>query len=88
MNGERGLLDVAQVRFTTFIERSWHADDNGVAFLELLEIGGGAEMFAIHELLNFGLLNVLNVGFAGIEHGDFFGIGIKTCNFVTRFRKT
>ncbi len=88
LNGEGGLLDVAQVRFTTFIEGSWDADDNGVAFFQLLEIGGGAEMFAIHKLLNLGLLDVLDVRFAGVEHGEtFLEIGIETRNSVPGFRK-
>src|ERR1700676_5023566 len=88
LNREGGLLHVAQIGFTAFIEGSRHADDDGVAFLELLEIGGGAEVFAIHKLLNLGLLNVLDVRFAGVEHGDFFRIGIETGNLVARFGKT
>ncbi len=44
-------------------------------------------MLAVHELLNFCLLNVLDVGLAGVEHGNFFGIGVEPCDLVARFRK-
>ena len=85
LNGQSSLLDVAQVGFAALIERRGHADDDGIAFFQFFEIGGGAKMLAVHKLLNLGLLNVLDVGLAGIEHGHFFGIGVKTRNFVAGF---
>jgi len=88
LNGERGLLDVAEVRLAAFIERSGNTNENGVSFLEFGKIGGGAEMTAVDELLDFGLLDMLNVGLAGIQHGDFRGIGVKAGDLVASFGKT
>ena len=45
-------------------------------------------MAAVDELLDFGLLDMLNVGLAGIQHGDFRGIGVKAGDLVARFGKT
>ena len=44
-------------------------------------------MAAIDELLYFSLLNVLDIGFSGIEHGYFAGIGVKTDDPVASFSK-
>src|SRR5579872_1889775 len=85
---EAGVLDVAQVGFAAFVERRRDADDDGVDIFELGEIGGGAEVLAVDVLLNLGLLNVLDVGLARIEHRDLFGIGIESCHFVTGFGET
>jgi len=85
VNGDRGVLDVAEVRLTTFIERRGNADDDGVDILQFREIGGGAKMLAVDELLDFGLRDVLDVGLARVEHGHFLGIGVKSSDFVARF---
>ena len=44
-------------------------------------------MAAIDELLYFSLLNVLDIGFSGIEHGYFAGIGVKTDDSVASHRE-
>ena len=85
LNRDGGLFDVAEVRFAAFVERSRNTNEDGVGFLELGKIGGGAEVAAVDELLNFGLLDVLDVGFAGVEHGNFGGIGVKAGDFVAGF---
>ncbi len=87
LNGDGGLFDVAEIGLATLIERSGNTDENGVCFLELGKIGGGAEVAAVDELLDLGLLNVFDVRFAGVEHGNFGGIGIKTGDFVAGFGK-
>ena len=71
VDGLAGVLDVAQVGLAAFIERSRDADDDGVDVLNFGEIGGGAEVLAVDVLLNLGLLDVLDVGLAGIEHRNF-----------------
>ena len=55
LDGDGGLLDVAQIGLAAFIQRSGNADDDAVALAQLFEIGGGAEMLAVDELLNFDL---------------------------------
>jgi hypothetical protein len=42
---------------------------------------------AVDELLNLVLANMLDVRLAGIEHGNFAGVGVKTRDFVTGFRE-
>ena len=44
-------------------------------------------MPADDELLNFVLLNVFDVGLAGVQHGDFCGVGVKASDFVACFSK-
>ncbi len=44
-------------------------------------------MLAVDVLLNLGLLDVLDVGLARIEHRNFFGIGIESSDFVAGFGK-
>jgi len=85
INRNGGLLDVAQIGFAALIERRGNADEDGVGFLQLLEIVGRAEMPAVDELLDLVPRNVLDVGLAGIELGHFVGIGIKSRDFVARF---
>src|SRR6266481_6371770 len=45
-------------------------------------------MPAVDELLDLILRDVLDVGFAGIEHGHFVRVGIKSRDFVPRFGKS
>ena len=51
------------------------------------EIGRSAEVLAVDVLLNLGLLDVLDVGFARIEHRNFLGIGVESGDFVAGFGK-
>ena len=64
LDGQGGIFDVAQIGLATLIERSGHADDDGVGVLETRKVGGGAEMLAVDELLDFGLRDVLDVRLA------------------------
>ncbi len=45
-------------------------------------------MLAVDVLLNLGLLDVLDVGLACVEHRNFFGIRIESGDFVAGFGKT
>jgi hypothetical protein len=87
LDGDGSLLDETEIRLAAFVERSRDANEDGVNVLEALEIGGGIKVAAVHELLNFVLANVLDVGFARIEHGDFSGIGVKTGDLLACFRE-
>jgi hypothetical protein len=44
-------------------------------------------MAAVYELLDFGLRDVLNVRFSGVEHAYFFGIGVEAGDLVAGFRE-
>ena len=81
------MFDVTEIGFATFVERRRHADNDGVNILKALEIGSGVEMAAVDELLNFILTDVLDIGLARIEHGDFGRVGIKTGDFMAGFGK-
>ncbi len=87
VDGEAGVFDVAQIGFAPLVERRRNADDDGVDVLEFREVGRSAEMLAVDVLLNLGLLDVLDVRFAGVEQGNFGGIGIETGDFVAGFGK-
>src|SRR5579859_1302817 len=88
LNGNCRLFDVAEVRLPALVERCWNADDDGVRFLELGKIRGRAKVPGIDELLDFRLRDMLDVGFAGIEHRHFVRIRIETRDFMPRFRET
>jgi hypothetical protein len=85
LDGFRGVFNVAQVGFAIFVQRRGDADDDGVRFREPGEIRDGVEMAAVHELLDFRLRDVLDVGPASIQHANFFWIGVKTSDLVTGF---
>ena len=87
LDGFRGVFNVAQIGLAIFIERRGDANDDGVRFRELGEIGDGIEVAAVHELLDFCLRDVFDVGFAGVQHANFFGIGVKSSDLVTGFSK-
>src|SRR6202007_1102791 len=55
---------------------------------ESRKVIGGVEVAAVHVLLNLVLLNVVDIGFPGIQHLDFLGIGVKTGYFVPGFRES
>ena len=71
----------------TFIERRWHADHNRVDVLQLGKVRARIEVATVHKLLNLVLANVLYVGFARIEQGDFGRIGVKAGHLVACFGK-
>src|SRR5437762_10595262 len=87
LNGNRGLFNIAEIGFTAFIERGGNANQNRVGLLELGKISGGAEVAAVHELLNLGLGNVLDIGLSRIEHGNFRGVSVKASDSVPGFSK-
>ena len=76
-NGLRRVLHVGKVRLAPLIERRGHADDDRVDFRQPRKIGGRAEMLGLHELLNFVLRNVLDVGLAAVQLFDFGRVGVK-----------
>src|SRR6202008_4796707 len=78
LNGLRRVLDVTEVGLAGFIQRRGNANDNGVPFRELGEIRGRVEVAAVHKLLDFRLLDMFDVGFAGVQHANFFGISVKS----------
>ena len=88
INGNGGLFDVAQIGLAALIERRGHADDDGVDVLQSSEIRGRAEMLAVDELLDLILGNMLDIGFACIEHVHFGGVSVKSRNFMSRFGKS
>ena len=87
IDGKGRLLDVGQIRFAALVERRGHTDEDGVEFFELREIGGGAKVPAMDELLDLISRNVFDVGLATIEHGHFLGVRIKSRDFVPCFGK-
>src|SRR6266851_5790129 len=87
INGNGGLFDVAQIGLAALIERRGHADDDGVDVLQFSEIRGRAEMLAVDELLDLILGNMLDIGFARIEHVHFGGVSVKSRYFMSRFGK-
>jgi len=44
-------------------------------------------MAAVHKLLDFRLLDMFDVGFASVQHANFFGISIKSGDLVAGFGK-
>ena len=82
------LLDIGKIRLAPLVERGRHANDDGVYISELREFRGGAEMPAVHKLLDLRLWDVLDVRLARIQLGHLPGIRVKTGDFVTRLRKT
>jgi hypothetical protein len=42
---------------------------------------------AVHKLLDFRLLDMFDVGFAGVQHANFFGISVKSGDLVAGFGK-
>src|SRR3984957_11536681 len=88
VDGNSGLFHVAEVWFAPLIQRCRHTDNDGVCFFDAREIRGRAKVSRVHELLDLRLRNVLDVGFAGIEHRHFFRSGVKSRHFVARLRET
>src|SRR6202007_1724597 len=82
------LLDVTQVRVSALVQRSWHANDNGVHFLQALEIRRGRKMPAVDELLNLCLRDMLDVRPARIEHIHFVWVRVESRTLVPSFRET
>ena len=60
---------------------------NRVHFRQPRKIGGRAEMLGLHELLNFVLRNVLDVGLAAVQLFDFYRVGVKPGDAVPGFGK-
>src|SRR5580700_10266729 len=85
LNGFSGVFDVTQVGLAIFVQWRGDANDDGVSFRELGEIGDGVEVAAVHELLDFRLGDVLDVGPAGVQHANFFGIGVESSDLVAGF---
>jgi hypothetical protein len=88
LNGLGGILDVTQIRLPVFIQGRGHTNDDGIHFAQLREVRSGVEMAAVNVLLNLVRLNVLDVRLAGIQHVNFFGIGVKTGDLVPGLCKT
>ena len=87
LDGFCGFFHVTQIRLAIFVQRRGHADEDGVGFLELGEIGGRVEVATVHVLLNLGLLDMFDVGFSGVQQPYFFGIGIESGDLVAGFRE-
>ncbi len=68
---------IGKVRLTPLIQRRWHADEDRVDFREPRKIRGRAKMLGLHELLNFVLRNVLDVGLPAVQLFDFCRVGVK-----------
>ncbi len=88
LNGNSRLLDVAQVWFAALVQGRWHANEDGIRFLQARKIRSRAKMPAIDELLDLRLRNMLDIRPPRIQHVHFVGIGIESRHLVPRFRKT
>jgi hypothetical protein len=82
------LFHVAEVGLTALVQRRRDTNNDGVRFLDACEIGGRAKVLGVDELLDLGLLDMLDVRLPGIEHVHFVRIGVESRDFVARFRET
>src|ERR1700751_2928325 len=82
------LLHVTEIRLAIFVQGGWHTDQDRIYFLQFLKIRSRTEMRAVHILLNFVLIDVLDIRFSSIQHAYFFGIGIKPGYAMPSFGKS
>src|ERR1700685_4513877 len=76
-NGMRGVGDETEIRFVVLVQRSGHADDNGVHRGELSVVRGGGKSLRLCGLDFLGS-DAVDVGAALCQGVDFAGIDIES----------
>ena len=84
------VVDGAEIGFAGFFGRSANADEDGVAGADGVSDVGGVGDFAgfARRGQDFAEVELVDGDFAGVEHGDAFGVDVGADDFVAGFGET
>ena len=86
-NGLGGALHIADIRLLVFVERSRHADGDGVDFLDKRKVGSSGKLSGFHHVFQRVADDVADVVVPGVDGVNFFRLHVEADGFVAGLRE-